>query len=89
MVSEHFKLIIQKPKPKELGTGVLSIDKSGEAMFFEGNGESSAAVLASMQRVRVEFAGANGIMFSGMQPEGFERNGKQKFSYQEWWLVYQ
>lgn len=86
--SDHFKLITQKPRPKELGTGVLSIDKSGEAMFFEGNGESAAQLLASMQRVRIEFAGATGIMLSGMQPEGFERNGTQKFAYQEWWLIY-
>lgn len=88
-MSEQFKLVTQKPKPEEIGTGVLSIDKSGEAMFFEGKGERRAQVLATMQRVRVEFASANGIMFSGMQPEGFERNGKEKFSYQEWWLIYQ
>lgn len=84
----QFKIVTQQPKAKELGTGVLSIDKNGDAMFFEGNGESSAQLLATMHRVRVEFAGAAGIMFTGMQPEGFDRSGKQRYSYQEWWLIY-
>lgn len=88
-MSEKFKLITQKPKPMEVGTGVLNVDQKGEAMFFEGNGESAAQILATLQRTRIEFASANGIMLSGMQPEGFARSGKQQFSYQEWWLMYQ
>lgn len=87
-MGKQFELIIQKPKPKPLGVGVLSVDKRGEAHFFEGLGESNSAVLAHMVRSRLESAAAHGLMISGMEPAGLDKHGCQKFVYQEWWLRY-
>lgn len=86
--NDLFNLFTQYPEPREVGVGVLCVDRTGEAMFLSGQGESGAAVLARMQRVRIEVAAAKGLMLSGMQPEGVDRQGKQKFSLQEWWLAY-
>lgn len=83
-----FVLSTMQPKQLVLGAGCLSIDKHGEAMFFEGTGASGAAILAVLKRVRIESASAHGIHISGMQPDGVARNGTEKFKYQEWWLRY-
>ena len=82
----HFKLVTQFPKPKDVGIGSLSIGKDGTAEFFEGNADLNSSVLASMQRVRIEWAAAAGIMISGMEPDGFDRSGRPKFKSQEWLL---
>ena len=87
-LSRQFVLIIQQPKPREVGPGVLSVDKAGEAMFFSGHGESGAAVLASLRRARLDTASANGIMLSGFESTGIDRSGREKLAYQEWWLRY-
>lgn len=84
----HFILVTQHPKPKTLGEGSLSIGKDGDADFFEGSAEANASVLASMVRVRIEWAAAAGIMLSGMEPDGLDRAGQQKFKFQEWLLRY-
>ena len=82
----HFILVTQHPKPKSLGEGSLSIEKSGDADFFEGNAEANARVLARMVRVRIEWAAAAGILISGMEPDGIDRAGQAKFKHQEWLL---
>lgn len=82
----HFILVTQHPKAKDLGIGSLSIAKNGDADFFEGNAETNSQVLASMVRVKIEWAGAVGIMISGMEPDGADRAGRPKFKYQEWLL---
>lgn len=84
----HFTLVIQHPKAKDLGNGSLSISKDGEADFFEGNAGSNSRVLASMVRVKIEWAAAVGILISGMEPDGLDRAGRPKFKYQEWLLRY-
>lgn len=81
-----FRLTIQNPKPQVVGDGVLSIGKAGDAEFFSGNGEILDPILATMVRTRIEWAAAAGILLSGMQPNGFDRHGKPKFTYQEWLL---
>ena len=93
MPSRQFKLITQHPKAKEIGVGVFGVDqKTGEAYFFEGEGGSdgkSSKQIAAMQRTRIDFAAANGIMLSGMELTGSGRAGDPQYRYQEWWLVYQ
>lgn len=88
MCHSPFVLSTLLPKPKELGGGSLSIDKRGEAMFFENEGGSGAAILATLRRVQIDSASAHGIHLSGMQPDGVGRDGVEKFKYQEWWLRY-
>jgi len=89
MTSKRFKLITQVPKQKILcESGTLSIDEKGEAMFFTGNGDVGDRCVAEMIRVKIDFAGAAGIMISGMQPDGCGKNGAMKYIYQRWWLLY-
>lgn len=82
----HFELVIQHPKPKSLGVGSLSISKNADAEFFEGNAEANSPILASMVRVKIEWAAAAGIMVSGMENDGIDRTGRVKYKYQEWLL---
>jgi hypothetical protein len=82
----HFILVTQNPKAKVLGEGSLSIGKDGDADFFEGNADSHSKILASMKRVRIEWAAAAGILLSGMEPDGVDKSGVEKFKHQEWLL---
>lgn len=82
----HFVLVTQHPKAKDFGIGSLSIAKNGDADFFKGNAKSDDPILASMIRARIEWAGAAGILLSGMEPDGEDRGGRPKFKYQEWLL---
>jgi len=89
MTSKRFKLIIQVPEPIVLcESGTVSVDDKGDAMFFTGNGDANDRCVAEMIRTRIDFAGAAGIMLSGMQPKGYEKNGTSKYIYQRWWMVY-
>lgn len=83
-----FTIVIQRPKPKKIGIGCLSVGKNGDADFFEGSADKDSKILASMTRVKIDWAAANGIFISGMESNGFDRHGEQKFSYQEWFLCY-
>lgn len=78
----QFNLIVQQPKPQNPINGVLSMDSRGEAQFFTGNGEAGSTIVGTLERARVEFAAAHGIMISGVERVG----GKMRL--QEWWLVY-
>lgn len=84
----QFVLSTLMPKQVERGRGILSVDKNGDAMFFEGAGDKGAEVVASMKRCRLETATAHGIMLSGMELAGHDRSGRENFKYQEWWLRY-
>jgi len=86
-MSKQFHLYLQLPKPKDFGLGVLSlVSDGGTAHFFSGDGGDGARIVADLERVRLAFAGADGLMLSGMQPVGLDRLGRQKYIYQEWWL---
>lgn len=87
-MGRKFVLYAQNPKPKKIGVGVLSIDRGGEAQFFTGSGDRGDAILACMDRARIEHAAQAGIRLSGFEPHGFDRAGNQKYRYQEWWLAY-
>lgn len=87
-MSGQFILFTQHPEPREVGLGVLSVGRDGEAQFFAGRGERGDSMLAEMVRSRMELAAAKGIMLSGFEPAGLERDGRPKFRHQEWWLAY-
>ena len=84
----HFLLVTQFPKPKTLGEGRLSIGKDGDADFFEGDASAESRLLASIVRVQIRWAAAGGILLSGMEPDGVDKSGRQKYKSQEWWLCY-
>jgi hypothetical protein len=84
-----FNLIIQRPEVKDLGGGKLYInEKNGAADFFDGNAGANARVIASMARAKIEWAAADGIFLSGMEADGIDKQGRQKFKLQEWLLRY-
>lgn len=87
-MSRQYTLYTQQPKPKKIGIGVLSIAERGEAHFFSGKGEQGSEMLADMARARLDFAGSSGIKVSGFEQTGVERDGRPKYRFQEWWLVY-
>lgn len=78
----QYNLIVQRPKPRKPVHGVLSMDGRGEAQFFAGNGDAGSPVVGTLERARVEYAAANGILISGVE----RHNGTLR--YQEWWLLY-
>lgn len=84
----NFTLHTQLPKPAQAGVGRLSVSEKGEAHFFEGEASEHSKVLASMVRVRMEWAGADAIYLSGMEPDGVDRTGRTKYKHQEWLLKY-
>lgn len=88
-MGKQFVLYVQQPEAERIGVGVLSIDRDGEAHFFSGDGGYGCEILSTMTRTKIDFAAANGIMLSGFEQCGFERNGKAKYRFQEWWLVYE
>ena len=76
-----YTLNILLPKIKTIGIGTLAID-SGDSLFFYG----SKTYL--MHKADVIFIGPFGIKIRGFEPVGFEKNGQEKFKYQEWWCSY-
>lgn len=86
-----FGLVKQWPRPKPSVKpipGVLAMSRQGDASFFRGDGSSSSDIVCDLMRAKIEFAGSHGIMLSGMEPAGCNKNGTLKYRYQEWWLVY-
>lgn len=84
----RFALIIQKPVSKVMGPGCLSVSQNGEASFFEGDAGEGSRCLAELVRARIDWAAADGILVSGMEPDGCDRSGRPKYKYQEWLLRY-
>lgn len=76
----HFNLVIEKPKGKLSVPGRLNIDKSGFAQFYSEYGNT---LIASMSKVKLESASADGILLSGVQKVMGNR-----YILQEWWLTY-
>ena len=82
----RFRLYIND---KKIGDGVLDIQRTDEARFFGGEGESGCRTLADMERVRMEFAARNGIRLSGFEWTGKHDIHRSKiFRFREWWLAY-
>lgn len=87
-MNKQFTLYTQLPKAKRIGGGVLSVGKDGDAMFFSGDGERDSKNLAEMIRVKLDFAGSNGLRLSGFERNGVDSGGREKYRFQEWWLAY-
>lgn len=81
-----FTLYIQHPKPKKIGTGVLSIGQDQRAMFFSGNAAIDSEILVQLQDTRIVHASSDSILLEGKEPTGTNRQGSLTFKYQEWLL---
>lgn len=87
-VSRHFVLTTRLPSCRTVGRGVLAVDRDGTAQLFSGDADWDSKVMATLRRVRLESAGDEEIVLSGMQPTGVDRRGCEIFQYQEWSLRY-
>jgi len=81
-----FTLYTQHPKPKKIGTGVLSIYQSQIAMFFSENADKDSKVIAELDNVRIVHASSDSILLEGKEPMGTNKEGSLIFKYQEWLL---
>ena len=79
----NYHLYVQLPKPKDLGIGSLSVDNTGSAIFFFTSGS-----MASLNRCHLEAVAMKGIRISGFELIGVDKQGQNKYRYQEWWLAY-
>jgi len=80
-----FRVYIQHPKPKDMGLCVISLDRHGQALLLTSDGKG---VVKDMTRARVDWIGGHGMMLSGMEENGHDRNLRIKYSYQEWFCAY-
>ena len=79
----NYNLYPQLPRPaKTPAHGTLSIDKN-VAYFFNGN-----YLHASLSKPEIIFINPDGIMIKGYESDGFDKSGREKFKYQEWFCRY-
>jgi hypothetical protein len=81
-----YEIYAQEPKPKKICIGRFSLSRDGLALAMDKEGK---VAVAKIERARVDFIGADGIMVSGFEEVGQDKTGKPKFRYQEWWLRYE
>ena len=82
-MNREYKVYMQLPKPKLLGICCLSVNEKGDALLFRGE-----AIIAKLERAKMDFAAAVGIMISGMEPRGCDKSGRTNYKFQKWWLNY-
>ena len=76
-----------KGKPRVLGQGLLTVNKK-HATFFEGEATFQSSILGTLKHAEIVFMNSKGIMLKGYEPAGTDKQGIQKFNYQEWWCSY-
>lgn len=80
-----FRVHLQYPKPKDMGLCCVSLERSGTALLLSADGQK---VITEMTRARVEWIQSLGLTVSGMQTNGYQRDGRMKYQYQEWFCAY-
>jgi hypothetical protein len=73
-----------KGKPKIRGVGSFYYDdKTREAIFYDLN----ETELGHLKRARILWI-HSGIFLDGVESRGMDQDGKEKFTYQEWYLSF-
>ena len=80
-----YNVFIQYPRPRSMGPCCVALDKSGSALLMDAAGEKA---LADMERARVDWMQAAGMMISGFEHTGVDRTGRAKYRLQEWYCGY-
>ena len=80
-----YNVFIQLPKPRSMGQCCVSFVTAGYALLMDATGEK---VLASIERARVDWMQAAGMMISGFEHTGHDRTGRAKYRLQEWYCGY-
>jgi hypothetical protein len=81
----NYEIYAQEPEPKKICLGRFSLSRDGLALAMDKDGKMA---VATIERARVDFIGADGILISGFEEIDRDETGKPKFRYQEWWLRY-
>lgn len=74
-------------KPKMKGIGLLTIDH-GEAMFSEGYGDRNDKILGILKKPEITHLTSHGIFLKGFEPREYDKQGKEKFRYMEWYCSF-
>lgn len=74
------------PKEKTLGVGELSVGHEKTAHFFKCTTNSNKPILANMERVTMDWIGAEAMKLTGFEHVGYDKQNCKKFIYQEWYL---
>jgi hypothetical protein len=61
----------------------FNFDRNGEAQCFE---LESQRLIARLIRAKIDIAGADGMIVSGLEKDGYDRKS-EVLRYQEWWLT--
>jgi hypothetical protein len=75
----------QEPKAKTLGIGRVALDRDGSAMMMTADGKTA---MRTLERARVDWMQADGIMISGFEHNGQDKQGKPKYRLQTWFCRY-
>jgi len=78
----------QKPKPNKEGIKgslcVHDLPPDGLVAYFL----KSEEIICTLKKPDIIFINAHGIMLKGYEPAGCDKQGRQKFAYQEWFCVF-
>ncbi len=76
----------QLPKPLKPIRGVMTCN--GKQMYWwDDPTTASGNVLAEIRNPQIVSASTRGIMFSGFEPSGIDKAGREILKYQEWWIT--
>ena len=79
----NYNLYRQLPRLDKLPTlGTLAIDNN-VAYFFQGN-----YLKATIVKPEIIFINQDGSMLKGYESDEFDKSGREKFKYQEWFCRY-
>jgi hypothetical protein len=79
-----FSLYLQFPKIGKRILGKLAVGNEDIAYLFHLDNTRVETLLYP----RIRAAGPDGVILTGMEPNGVENNGRKKYRYQEWYLKY-
>lgn len=74
-------------KPKIKGIGILTIHNK-EAMFFENKAGQYDKLLGRLKEPEVVSINSFGIFLKGYELVGFDKTGKEKYKYKEWYCSF-
>lgn len=81
-------LYVQLPKIGKAINGSLSANADGRnnrmrALFFDESG----SVRGELYDPMIKHISPDGIYLTGFEPAGIDRHRREKFVYQEWWIM--
>lgn len=85
----NYSLYLQLPKPGKIPVlGTLAIDKNVAYFFLRDAHHVLDSLSASLAKPEIIFINPDGIMLKGYESDGFDKSGREKFKYQEWFCRY-